>query len=61
MGGSHQIQIAYCIYDPHPGNGNLMAGDSRCYQWWYRDPGAGNPCQGQFFNLSNGVVLVWGA
>ena len=41
------------------GNSGLMAGDTRCYQWWYRDPGASNPCQSDFFNLSNAVSVTW--
>jgi hypothetical protein len=40
----------------HPGNGSLMPGDSRCYQWWYRDPPG--PC-GFGFNLSNSVLVTW--
>ena len=42
----------------HPGNAGLSAGDSRTYQWWYRDPGG--PCGGSF-NLSNAYVVPWGA
>lgn len=40
----------------HPGNGALMPGDSRCYQYWYRDPSG--PC-GSGFNLSNSVLVNW--
>ncbi|MCB9915510.1 MAG: hypothetical protein H6828_10230 [Planctomycetes bacterium] len=37
--------------------GGVSSGDVRRYQLWYRDP-AGSPC-GAFFNLTNGVELVW--
>ncbi len=33
------------------------AGDTRCYQYWYRDPSAG-PC-GSGFNLTNAIELTW--
>ncbi|MFT7669377.1 MAG: subtilisin-like proprotein convertase family protein [Planctomycetota bacterium] len=36
---------------------NLQAGDSRAYQYWYRD-GRGAPC-GSSFNLTNGLLLTW--
>jgi hypothetical protein len=45
----------------HPGNAALQPGTSRCYQHWYRDPGANNPCQSNFFNLSNAYLVTWGA
>jgi hypothetical protein len=48
------------LISQHPGNAGLQAGDTRCYQHWYRDPGAGNPCQLNFFNLSNGFSVTWG-
>lgn len=35
----------------------LAAGDTKSYQFWYRDP-AGSPC-GAFFNLSNGYEITW--
>ena len=44
----------------HPMNSGLMAGDSRCYQHWYRDPGGNNPCGVEFFNLTNGYSVTWG-
>lgn len=39
-------------------NVNLVPGDVRCYQWWYRDPTG--PC-GSGFNLSNSISVTWGA
>jgi len=39
--------------------GGVSAGDVKRYQIWYRDPNT-SPC-GAFFNLSNGLEVVWGA
>lgn len=41
----------------HPGNAGLMAGDTRYYQFWYRDPSG--PC-GFGFNLTNAHSVLWG-
>jgi hypothetical protein len=35
---------------------SVMAGDKKCYQYWYRDPGG--VC-GSNFNLSNAVSVTW--
>jgi len=37
--------------------GAVQAGDTRYYQWWYRDT-SGSPC-GNEFNLSQGFEIVW--
>jgi len=36
------------------------AGDTRYYQWWYRDTGSGSPC-GNGYNTSSALRVVWGA
>ncbi len=38
--------------------GNITAGDTKNYQWWYRNP-AGSPC-GTDQNTSNGYSIYWG-
>ncbi len=40
-----------------PADGGVAAGDTRCYQYWYRDP-SGGPC-GAGFNLSNAAQVDW--
>ena len=42
--------------------GGCVAGDSRCYQAWYRDPISigGSPC-GTFFNLTGALRINWEA
>jgi len=37
--------------------GNILAGDTKYYQCWYRNP-ASSPC-GSDFNASNGLAVTW--
>jgi hypothetical protein len=37
--------------------GNILPGDTKRYQLWYRDPFS-SPC-GSLFNLSNGYAITW--
>ena len=37
--------------------GTTTPGDTRCYQWWYRNPGT-SLC-GSNFNLSNSMLVTW--
>ncbi|HJP01227.1 MAG TPA: hypothetical protein QF764_05615 [Planctomycetota bacterium] len=39
-------------------DGGAAAGDQRCYQYWYRNPGSGSPC-GSGFNTSNAYSVTW--
>ena len=38
-------------------NGGVSAGETKCYQYWYRDPNGG-PC-GFGFNLTNAYDVIW--
>jgi hypothetical protein len=40
-----------------PVKGNVLAGQTKRYQLWYRDPSA-SPCGG-LFNLTNGLEVTW--
>jgi len=44
--------------DSISGDGGVSAGQTKCYQFWYRNPGG--PC-GTGFNLTNSVSITWGA
>ena len=48
--GSSSVNVA--------SKGGVASGDTRYYQFWYRDP-AGSAC-GALFNLTNGLELTWG-
>ena len=63
-----QIRVAGGAASANPGGssttvniavaGAVSPGDTRRYQWWYRNPAPGAPC-GTNFNLSNGYEVVW--
>lgn len=40
----------------HPPLGTVSPGDTKCYQYWYRDPSG--PC-GATFNLSSALSVIW--
>ena len=44
-------------YSNTQASGGANAGDTKCYQYWYRNPN-GSPC-GAGFNLSNAVSITW--
>ena len=44
---------------PIAASANVSIGQTKRYQYWYRDSGA-SPCNSQF-NLSNGYEVTWGA
>jgi len=43
--------------------GNILAGDTKRYQLWYRDNSGGQPCGVGVndFNATNGYAVTWGA
>ena len=43
--------------------GNILAGDTKHYQLWYRDTSGGQPCGVGVndFNATNGYTITWGA
>jgi len=47
---------AGCSTDPLAFETGAVAGDSSCFQFWYRDPGS---ICGSGYNLSNGYKVVW--
>ena len=63
-----QVVAAGGLASPNPGGSqttvNIAAqgfanpGDTRRYQWWYRNPSPQAPC-GTGFNLSNGLEVIW--
>jgi hypothetical protein len=40
--------------------GTVQAGNTKCYQFWFRDPSGGGVC-GSSFNFTNAVSITWGA
>ena len=57
-----QVRTASFLGDAHstltiPIAGGVSPGDTRRYQWWYRDS-SGSPC-GSGFNTSNAVEIQW--
>lgn len=65
--GGNVVRLGVVIADgtglatSNPGaGGGLVAGDTKRYQYWYRNPAGGGAC-GAAFNLSNGFEIVWGS
>lgn len=58
-----QLEIAQnfeAMYGPGLGTqGGWIAGDTRYFQVWYRDPNDSPTCAAEFFNLSNGVQITF--
>jgi hypothetical protein len=50
------IVISTVAIASHAPGGTVNPGDTKCYQYWYRDPGG--PC-GSNFNLSNAMTITW--
>lgn len=40
------------------GTGGASSGDTKYYQYWYRDPAPAGPC-GSAFNLTHGLQITW--
>ena len=53
--GSAQLLLDYTQPPMDAGPGQVMVGDSRRWQFWYRDPAGG----GAAFNLSDGVHTTY--
>ncbi len=65
-GGVIRLQVRFAALDGTSATsidiaqkGGVVAGDTKRYQCWYRDPNT-SPC-GTAFNLTNGYELTWGA
>ncbi|MED6333998.1 MAG: hypothetical protein VYE81_01255 [Planctomycetota bacterium] len=63
--GSNVVRLSVVVPDGNgaasisgiQAGGGASSGDTKCYQYWYRNPN-GSPC-GFGFNLSNAVSITW--